>query len=314
MSAASPPELVKAHGVISRSWVLAQLEAGKQNDAGAPAQPVPGGETIRWYDREAHADFDVCADDHCQRYQGVDRDGSGAVLAAVHDTRGIILTFNGRLCDARFSKCCGGVTEDFRVAWGDEKIPYLVPVFDGPVDSMPEPPLVEEDALRDYIERPPDVYCRCSDPSLLDGVMTSYDRETVDFFRWRRELSASRAGELVREKLHIDIGRLLSLEPVARGLSGRLSRLRLKGELGTVVVGKELEIRRVLSPTHLYSSAFVVDTLGPADRPDGFVLSGAGWGHGVGLCQIGAAVMAWRGIGYEEILKHYYPGTELERL
>jgi SpoIID/LytB domain protein len=313
MAATSPLELVKAHGVISRSWVLAQLEAAERGGGPVGTQTAAEGEMIRWYDREAHTVFDVCADDHCQRYQGIGGHGSAAVRGAIRDTRGMLLTCEGRVCDARFSKCCGGVTEDSRVAWGEEEIPYLSPVFDGPGRWMPTPPLTEEDAMRGYIEDPPQVYCRCSDLELLDNVMTSYDRETADFFRWRRRLSATSASQLVREKLHVDVGRLLCLEPVERGLSGRLSRLRLTGELGSVVVGKELEIRRILSPSHLYSSAFVVDTEGPAARPEGFVLSGAGWGHGVGFCQIGAAVMASRGIGYEDILKHYYRGTEIER-
>ncbi len=314
MGASTPPELVKAHGVVSRSWLTAQLDASSFHGGGKRTLPIPDGEIIRWYDREAHTAFDVCADDHCQRYQGVGRIESPDVPKIVRDTRGEFLTFDGRICDARFSKSCGGVTEDFRVAWGDEKIPYLVPVFDGPFDKVLTPTLADENIMRDYIQNPPDVYCWCTDRRILDEIMTSYDRRTVDFFRWRTELSAHRVGELLAEKLGVHRGRIVSLEPVERGHSGRLKRLRFVGERGSVVVGKELEIRRVLSSTHLYSSAFIVDVEGPAHEPDAFILSGAGWGHGVGLCQIGAAVMAWRGIGYKDILEHYYPGTQIERL
>jgi peptidoglycan hydrolase-like amidase len=225
-----------------------------------------------------------------------------------------VLFYEKGVCDTRYGKCCGGVTEDFRVAWSDDAVPYLVPVFDGPADGMPHPPLTEEEAVRQYIENPPDVYCNCMDERILDEILTSRDRQTRDFFRWRTVLEARRATELFREKVGIDLGRILALEPVERGLSGRLKRLRWVGEKGSMVIGKELEIRRVLSSTHLYSSALVIDIEGSARRPDAFVLSGAGWGHGVGLCQIGAAVMAWQGLGHADILKHYYPGTTVEHL
>ncbi len=313
MNAASPPELAKAHAVISRSWLLAQLESRAVPGRTAPEQPDRQDEIRRWTDRRAHTAFDVCGDDHCQRYQGIGRVASLQVADAVRSTRGQVLTFDGKACDARFSKCCGGVTEDFRTAWGDEAIPYLVPVFDGPETATPLPQLAEEQPLREFIARPPDVYCNCTDEGILQRVLTSYDRDTKDFFRWRCRLDAREAGALVKKKLGIDLGRIVSLEPVERGPSGRLMRLRLTGEAGSLVVGKELEIRRALSPSHLYSSAFVIDAQGPAARPDAFVLTGAGWGHGVGLCQIGAAVMACRGIAHRDILKHYYPGSEIER-
>ena len=318
MNAASPAELARAHAVISRSWLLAQLQSEGQTPGAASLQ-VEGQEKIpaqisRYYDREAHTDFDVCADDHCQRYQGTARIRSGTVYDAISATRGLVMTHAGLVCDSRFSKCCGGVSEDFRVAWSDRFVPYLVPVFDGN-GVLPEPPLNEERALRDFLaEDRSDIFCNCRDERILSQVLNSYDRNTPDFYRWKVRLTAEEAGSLFQQKTGIDLGRILAMEPVERGISGRLKRLRFVGEKGRIVIGKELEIRRALSPSHLYSSAFVVDPEGPISRPDHFVLHGAGWGHGVGLCQIGAAVMACRGMGYEEILRHYYPGTELTRI
>lgn len=314
MSAGSPEEFLKAHSIISRSWLLAQLESKDAPCAPAPSDDETGGEIIRWYDRQSHRDFDVCADDHCQRYQGMGMITSGAVSRAVESTRGQVLTYGGRPCDARFSKCCGGVTEDFRLAWGDAGYPYLVPVLDGPGATLPSPPLTEEQAARAFIGASPDVYCNCTDETILGSVLNDYDRTTNDFFRWHVRLTPHEIDELLQAKLGLELGRILALQPVERGLSGRLKRLRLVGEKRTVVIGKELEIRRALSRTHLYSSAFVVDTEGPENRPDAFVLHGAGWGHGVGLCQIGAAVMACRGMSCEAILSHYYPGSALERV
>ena len=268
---------------------------------------------IRWTEREAHTDYDVCADDHCQRYQGIGRTDSPEVAAAIAQTRGQVLLFAGKACDARFSKCCGGVTEQYQTAWGDEAIPYLVALPDRPGSDRSLPALTEESSLRAFLQDPPTAYCNCRDRSILKRVLNDYDLETADFFRWQVRLEAVQAGRLVAEKLGTDLGRLVAMEPIERGPSGRLARLRLVGETGSLVVGKELEIRRALSPTHLYSSAFVVDPQGPADRPDAFLLTGAGWGHGVGLCQIGAAVMACQGIDYRKILAHYYPGTEVVR-
>lgn len=313
MNAASPPELARAHAIISRSWLLAQLDARQAGGAG-PDDGVRAGELRTWTDRQAHADFDVCADDHCQRYQGQGRVRSDTAIAAVAQTRGLVLSHAGRACDARFSKCCGGVSEDFRAAWGDTPVSYLVPVFDGPRAGLPDPPLTDDAALRAFIAQPPEVYCNCADATILQRVLNDYDQQTGDFFRWRVTLGAEQASDLVSRKLGVDLGRLTALEPLERGLSGRLTRLALVGERGRLVIGKELTIRRALSATHLYSSAFTIDPQGPADRPDAFLLTGAGWGHGVGLCQIGAAVMACSGIDHEQILAHYYPGTTLERL
>ncbi len=314
MSAGSPEELLKAHSIISRSWLLAQLESKTAPCTANTPELDTDGEIMRWYDRQSHRDFDVCADDHCQRYQGVGMITTGAVSRAIESTRGQVLTYGGYPCDARFSKCCGGVTEDFRLAWDDTEHPYLAPVFDGPGGALPNPPLTGEQAARTFITGAPDVYCNCTDEAILGTVLNDYDRTTHDFFRWHVRLTPREIDRLLRRKLGLRLGRILALQPVERGLSGRLKRLRLVGEERAVVIGKELEIRRALSPTHLYSSAFVVDADGPPARPDAFVLHGAGWGHGVGLCQIGAAVMACRGMGCEAILRHYYPGSVLERM
>ena len=308
MKATMPGELVAAHTIISRSWLLAQLEAR----ASRPIEPpglLPGGREYRgWTDRQAHAGFDVCADDHCQRYQGLGKILEPSIVAAVAATRGVVLSHSGQICDARFSKCCGGVTEDFTRAWGDDPVPYLVPVFDGEA-CLPQPPLSQELAAHEFIHDAPSCWCGNPDPTLLDRVLNDYDQATTDFFRWQRQLDPTRIGEWVQQKLGIDIGPVSALEVVERGLSGRIFRLLLRGERAELIVGKELAIRRVLADSHLLSSAFVAQR-----TPDGFVLTGAGWGHGVGLCQIGAAVMAATGYDHESILAHYYPGTTLRRL
>jgi SpoIID/LytB domain protein len=334
MSASSPEEFLRAHSIISRSWLLAQLESKQFPSGQRSVQPGRYNEIIRWYHPHEHKDFDVCADDHCQRYQGIDMIDSGSVSRSVEETRGLVLVYNGKPCDARFSKCCGGVTEDFRLAWDETVQPYLVPVFDGPTGSLPNPPLSDEQAVREFMTGFPDVYCNCADEKILSRILNNYDRTTRDFFRWRVRLTPDEIAGLLKKKLDLDLGRIIGLEPVERGLSARLKQLRLIGEKRAVIIGKELEIRRALSSTHLYSSAFVVDTegpakrpdafiltgagwghgVGPAKRPDAFILTGAGWGHGVGLCQIGAAVMAYKGIGYREILEHYYPGSVLEQV
>jgi len=308
MNAASPAALLRAHAVISRSWLLAQVRGSLP--AGSPvADPEAH---IRWYDREAHARFDVCADDHCQRYQGLTRIASSKVAQAVEQTRGLVLSSADEVCDARFSKCCGGVVEGFSAAWQDLEVPYLVPLTDAAEAALPEPPLTDEAAFRRFVDDPPAVHCNCSDPAILSTILPSYDQATADFFRWQQRVDAAQATAWILDKGGLDLGRLLALEPVARATSGRLVRLRLVGERASAVVGKELEIRRLLSSSHLYSSAFYVEPQGPAERPDAFLLHGAGWGHGVGLCQIGAAVMAAQEQEYQEILTHYYPSATLE--
>lgn len=313
MSATSPGEFLKAHSIISRSWLLAQLAA---KASPIPAEPMRQSDTEinRWYDRETHTDFDVCADDHCQRYQGTDLITSGYVSEAVEATRGEVLMFNRTPCDARFSKCCGGVTEDFRLAWGETYHPYLIPFSDNEARSLPKPPLSDETAARLFITGTPDAYCNCTDTSLLSSILNDYDQATHDFYRWQVRLTPDEIADLLQRKYSLDLGRITALKPVERGLSGRLKKLRITGNTRSVVIGKELEIRRALSSSHLYSSAFVIDTEGPTERPDTFILKGAGWGHGVGLCQIGAAVMAINGKDYRKILTHYYPGSFLEKI
>ena len=309
MNADAPPDLLRAHAVISRSWLLAQINPVIVS----PPPPGDDGETlVQWYDRAAHQDFDVCADDHCQRYQGLDRIEGNAALAAVDETRGLALFYDDKVCDARFSKCCGGVTEKFSSAWADVDVPYLRELRDDEGEQLFSTPLSDERAFRAYVDDPPAAFCDCQDQALLDKILPGFDRKTPDFFRWQVRLSADEASALVERKLGLGLGRLLRIEPVQRSLSGRLTALRLIGEKGQRVIGKELEIRRALAASHLYSSALYVVSHGPQDRPEAFELRGAGWGHGVGLCQIGAAVMASHGYSYQKILQHYYPGAQLK--
>lgn len=306
MNATASMELLKAHAVISRSWVIGRLKA-KQMRTIRPTYPTPQYRTsdttyVKWYDTEEHALFDVCADDHCQRYQGVNRakerkDVWTKVQLAVDATRGEVLTYNGELCDARFSKCCGGVTELFENCWEYTPKPYLV---------------AKQDFIADDIRSAGVVcaFCNTADTRILRQVLNGYDLETRDFYRWEVRYTPDELRMLLLRKSDIDFGRIIALEPVLRGPSYRIIQLRIVGEKRTVIVGKELEIRKWLSESHLYSSAFDVEHL-----PDGsFILHGRGWGHGVGLCQIGAAVMAEKGYAYHEILKHYYPGTALSTI
>ena len=302
MSAESPPHLLRAHAVISRSWIVAQLVNRQEAGTHHSRREIEPGlwEILSWYGREGHVDFDVCADDHCQRYQGLPPSGSERASQAIRETTGEFLVFGGEVCDARFYKCCGGVTEAYRGAWEDREVPYLTPVYDGD-GPLPE---VDDGWIRSTTV---EAYCNTRDEALLKRVLTGFDQETANYFRWRVEYSRGELSELVRHRSGIDIGEVLSLEPLERGRSGRIVKIRIQGTKASLNVGKELEIRRLLSPSHLYSSAFVVEQ---NDRQT--VLCGAGWGHGVGLCQIGAAVMAEHGTPYERILAHYYQGTELE--
>ncbi len=296
MSASCPLELLKAHAVISRSWLWfpkahPSRPGGSSNDGGASH------EILRWYGREAHSDFDVCADDHCQRYQGVTKAFSPASAQAVRATAGEFLRYNGAICDARFSKSCGGITEHYATAWEDEQIPYLESVY----DSLEKPSASSPEA---WIRANPPAYCNTDDWDLLSSLLPGFDQETRDFYRWQVAYTREELSDLVRAKVGVDLGPIRDLQALARGPSGRIYLLKIIGESDYVIIGKELEIRRALSRTHLYSSAFVVDK-----EPDRFLLRGAGWGHGVGLCQIGAAVMANNGKTYAEILQHYYRGT-----
>ena len=382
MNGDAPEEFLKAHAVISRSWLLARPTLGGGNNAD-PAitdhtdrsdsshgsgqrvnteSPAAADRIIRWYDREDHSLFDVCADDHCQRYQGLLRAGNANIRRAIEATRGLVLTNgpDGAICDTRFSKCCGGVSERFSACWADEDYAYLQPVRDYAADdgtpvtvgtvaaestcskpSFPAaspthrntvgiiPDLSDEQNAREWILSSPKAFCNTSDPALLSTVLNSYDQETADFYRWRVEYTQEELSDLLRRRSGIDFGSVLELRPLRRGASGRIIELLIRGTLHTVTVGKELEIRRWLSESHLYSSAFVVDTVyaepaadGQDIRPDinapaiptGFILHGAGWGHGVGLCQIGAAAMSASGCTFDRILAHYFRGSCLTRL
>ena len=317
MSATSSAELLKAHAVISRSWLLAQMEKTARLKAGAKKYMtsfVTDTEITRWYDREDHNNFDVCADDHCQRYQGITRASTPVVEEAVRETSGEVLMNDGQICDARYSKCCGGITELFENAWEPLSHPYLQKVIDykympsGFSDDL----TIEANAVK-WIMGVPDAFCNTKDKKTLRQVLNNYDQETNDFFRWRVTYSQRELSTLVREKTGIDFGMISDLEPVTRGTSGRIVRLRINGERKTMIIGKELEIRKALSKTHLYSSAFFVEKRIEKGETH-FILHGAGWGHGVGLCQIGAAVMGASGYSYKSILLHYFVNSTLKKI
>lgn len=310
MNASASEEFLKAHAVISRSWVMARISPVRQTSAGAVPEGIYGTpslvshldsillndvvrkdgvhEYIRWYDHQDHASFDVCADDHCQRYQGLTRATGETVRRVIDRTWGQVLTCGGELCDTRFSKCCGGMMESFSTCWEDKDYPYLQPLPDSPDHGDGE------------------CFCNTSDKTILSQVLNNYDLETVDFYRWTEVHDRTALAELITRRSGIDIGQLKSMEPLERGDSGRISKLKIEGVKNTIIVGKELEIRRILSETHLRSSAFEVRFEG-----DRVILDGKGWGHGVGLCQIGAAVMATKGYTYDQILSHYYPTSRL---
>lgn len=309
MSATSSLELLKAHAVISRSWVLAQMRFSR-GDAhrGTPVEELPGADLLKWFDRDDHTGFDVCSDDHCQRYQGLTRQTSPAVSEAVEATRSLVLmTADGEIADTRFSKCCGGAFELFENCWEPRHHSYLGAGADAPVGtSLPD--LSREGNARRWITSRPAAYCNCEDSEVLSQVLNDFDRETTpDFYRWEVRYDAGELSELIARRSGIDFGRIEALIPKARGASGRIFQLEIRGEKRSMVVGKELIIRKWLSESHLRSSAFVVDREG-----SDFVIRGAGWGHGVGLCQIGAAMMAAGGADFRAILSHYFPGTELK--
>lgn len=309
MSATSSLELLKAHAVISRSWLLNKLE-DRLEEKHSDAMVITDEKIIRWYDHQDHTHFDVCADDHCQRYQGITKASTQAVREAIKATFGEVLTYDGKICDARFYKACGGATELFENCWEEVHHPYLLPVADAANLTLPD--LTQEAEARKWILSAPTAYCNTTDRLVLSQVLNNYDQETPDFYRWRVAYSQKELSELIGEKMGIDFGEIVDLIPLKRGASARIIELKVVGTKRTVVIGKELEIRKALSKSHLYSSAFVVDK----EENDGsvrFVLRGAGWGHGVGLCQIGAAVMASQGIGYQTILSHYYPHSELTK-
>lgn len=312
MSSTSSPELLKAHAVISRSWLLAQKEkAAGIKDAGYTSVIETADTFIRWWDREDHEYFDVCADDHCQRYQGITRASTSFVRDAIRETFGEVLTYGGKTCDARFSKCCGGIAEKFENTWEPVVHPYLTRVVDSASEKN-DIDLTREDQAKQWITTsPPESFCNTTDKEILSQVLNDYDQETHDFYRWQVSYTQDELSALAKERIKIDFGRIEELIPVERGVSGRLMRLKVVGSKRTVTIGKELVIRKAFSKSHLYSSGFVVDKKKNEHGETVFVFRGAGWGHGVGLCQIGAAVMGAKGYGYKEILSHYFPGADL---
>lgn len=327
MSATSSLELLKAHAVISRSWLLAQMK--KRREVAESGNNFfsfvkKDDRLIRWYDREDHTIFDVCADDHCQRYQGITKETSPHVAEAIRQTKGQILMDGDDICDARFSKCCGGVTEEFQYCWENTPKNYLSSVRDiiqgvksvGSASPAPLPSLQDEAAADAWIRSNPPAFCNTTDKKILSQVLNDYDQETADFYRWKVTLTQEKLKQLLDEKLKMNFGDILDLQAEERGKSGRISKLRIVGTEKTFVIGKELEIRRALSDTHLYSSAFVVDRCDIDEKgvPQRFDIIGAGWGHGVGLCQIGAAVMGEEGFDYDAILLHYYQGAEIKKV
>jgi SpoIID/LytB domain protein len=320
MSATASEEFLKAHAVISRSWVMAQIASSIKQHKNIC---VPEGvrdlpsimtdldrrthkecqdqdgvhEYVKWYDHEDHKLFNVCADDHCQRYQGLTRATGKTVRTVIDQTWGQVLRYDGVLCDARFSKCCGGTMELFSSCWEDVDHPYL--------KALPDTAGYDETG---------DPFCSTVDKGILSQVLNNYDQETTDFYRWKVRYTQTELAELIRTKTKSDYGDIIDLIPVQRGPSGRICKLKIVGTLKTLTIGKEMEIRRTLSDSHLFSSAFVVDKGEIKEGiPQWFLLSGAGWGHGVGLCQIGAAVMGEKGYPYEEILLHYYKGAEIRK-
>lgn len=319
MSAHASLELLKAHAVISRSWLLAQISKNKDiTDSGETysACTETADERCKWYDREDHVNFDVCADDHCQRYQGVTRQSTPKVAEAIAATRGQVLMYDGELCDARFSKCCGGVFEQFENCWEPKHYKYLRARLDN-VDENNFPDLTVEENATKWILSRPEAFCNTSDTKILSQVLNNYDQETTDFYRWKVDYTREELSEIACRRSGIDFGQIVDLVPMERGTSGRIVRLKIIGTKRTMIFGKELEIRKTLSNSHLYSSAFVVerhDVDPSTNLPVSFTLHGAGWGHGVGLCQIGAAVMGARGYDYRKILAHYFVDAEISSL
>ena len=317
MSATSHMELLKAHAVISRSWALCKIKRSLGGSAFACQESE--GKRICWYGSEPHEGFDVCADDHCQRYQGLRAKDHKNAIKAVQETKGLILAYKENptpnsslltpnshyvICDARFYKCCGGVTEQFETCWEDTHFDYLVKVEDFTKERRND--LTTEEGAREWILSSPEAFCNTNDKQILSQVLNDYDQETIDFYRWKVVYSQDELTALVARHAP-KLGKIIDLIPLKRGVSGRIYELKIVGENDSIIIGKELEIRKWLSNSHLYSSAFVIEKDGNT-----FTLYGAGWGHGVGLCQIGAAVMAEKGYTYKEILQHYYPNTEIK--
>jgi SpoIID/LytB domain protein len=318
MNATSSPELLKAHAIISRSWLLAQMDKSNSiisSKLNYKSEIKTDDEFIKWYDKEDHRLYDVCADDHCQRYQGITKLYAHNAQDAVAETRGLVLKYGDKICDARFSKSCGGISESFENVWEPTEHPYLQKVIDYRYEQEEyDLDLRKEEAAIKWITNNPSAYCNTTDEEILSQVLVDYDRSTTDFYRWKVEYSQAEIAELINSKSGYDFGDIMNLIPVERGHSGRLIKLKIVGTKKTMTVGKELVIRKILSKSHLYSSAFVIDIENVLDGiPQKFTLTGAGWGHGVGLCQIGAAVMGEKGFSFDVILLHYFKGAAIKR-
>ncbi|MCD7963536.1 MAG: SpoIID/LytB domain-containing protein [Rikenellaceae bacterium] len=310
MNAGAPIESLKAHAVISRSWLMSQLKSKSKPEL--TSVPLCNeNEIIKWSDREAHDNYDVCADDHCQRYQGITKVYTPGAVEAVRSTTGVVLTFDGEICDARYSKCCGGMSENYENVWENNSHPYLRAVYDGTTGNLPV--LNSESGFIKWCRSSPEVFCNTSDKEFLARVLNNYDTETQDFFRWKVSYTQTQLTNIILKRTGIDFGKITDLIPDERGASGRIIKLKIVGEKKTMTIGKELFIRQALSESHLYSSAFFVEKNETGSEVE-FVLHGAGWGHGVGLCQIGAAFMAEKGYEYRKILKHYYKDADIEEI
>lgn len=312
MSAMNDPVLLQVHTIVSRSWLLAQIDTEKSKSKTTVNSIFHSENEIeKWYDREDHSTFDVCADDHCQRYQGITKIISDNAAKAVELTQGQVITFENKVCDARFSKCCGGISENFENVWQAVKVPYLSAVID-----FETPETIKSLSREQLIDSSPKAFCNTNDSEVLKQVLVDFDRATTNFYRWSVSYSQDEISLLVAQKSGIDFGAIIDLVPLERGASGRIFRLKIIGSKQTVIVGKELEIRKWLSKSHLFSSAFLVEKQNEngSEIPLGFVLRGAGWGHGVGMCQIGAAVMSQKGYSVYQILEHYFKGAKLETI
>ncbi len=319
MNATSSHELLKAHAIISRSWLLAQTDKSKNiiaSNQEYESEIKTDEEIIKWYDKEDHTLYDVCADDHCQRYQGITKLVAHNAQEAVTATRGVVLKYDDKICDARFSKSCGGVSESFENVWEPIEHPYLQKIIDYKYDPEEyDLDLRKEEAADKWIRNNPPAYCNTTDERILSQVLVDYDRNTTDFYRWKVEYTQDEISTLIKKRSGIDFGKIIDIIPIERGHSGRLIKLKIVGSNKTLTIGKELEIRKLLSESHLYSSGFVVDKEIDADGvPTKFILIGAGWGHGVGLCQIGAAVMGENGFTFDVILLHYFKNADIKRI
>jgi stage II sporulation protein D len=317
MSPKSNIHLLKAHAVISRSWLLAQIEREKNPQENASTIGIDTPEEIsKWYGRDEHTLFDVCADDHCQRYQGITKIHTDTAKQAVGETFGLVLESNGEICDARFSKSCGGITEAYENVWDNHHFEYLSSVSDYkfPQDDFNLNLKIEKNAEA-WVKGYPHAFCNTNDKKILEQILLEFDQETKDFYRWNVAYTQEEISKLIHKKTGFDFGNIVDLIPLERGDSGRLIRLKIVGTKKELIVGKELEIRRILSKSHLYSSAFIVEKRELKNNiPTKFIIRGAGWGHGVGLCQIGAAVMAERGYFFDEILLHYYKDAQITKI